>query len=96
MILTLSVAALVGSTAALARGDEKVRWNAPTVQSAQTSSQEALARLHAQEAALLKKLAEVRQAMVKALEQSAKSLRPETPKPGLLSGPGSGFVSAWR
>jgi hypothetical protein len=42
------------------------------VQSAQTSSQQALARLHAQEAALLKKLAEVRQSMAKALEKSGK------------------------
>ena len=72
LILTLSVAALVWSTAALARGDEKVRWNGQTVQSAHTSSQEALAKLHAQEAALLKKLAEVRQSMAKALEKSAK------------------------
>ena len=31
VILTLGVAALVWSTAALARGDEKVRWNAQTV-----------------------------------------------------------------
>jgi hypothetical protein len=72
LILTLSVAALVWSTAAVARGDEKVGWNAPTVQSAQTSSQDALAKLHAQEAALLKKLAEVRQSMAKALEKSGK------------------------
>jgi hypothetical protein len=72
LILTLSVVALVWSTAALARGDEKVRWNAPTVQSAQTPSHEALAKLHAQEAALLKKLAEVRQSMAKALEKSGK------------------------
>jgi len=49
-----------------------VRWNAQTVQSAQTSGQEALARLHAQETALLKKLAEVRQSMAKALEKSGK------------------------
>jgi len=72
VVLTLGVAALVWSTAALARGDEKVRWNAQTVQSAQTSGQEALARLHAQETALLKKLAEVRQSMAKALEKSGK------------------------
>jgi hypothetical protein len=72
LILTLSVVALVWSTAAVARGDEKVRWNAPTVQSAQTSSQDALAKLHAQEAALLKKLAEVRQSMAKAVEKSGK------------------------
>jgi hypothetical protein len=72
VILTLSVAALAWSTAAVARGDERLRWNAPTAQSAQTSSQEALARLHAQEAALLKKLAEVRQSMAKALEKSGK------------------------
>jgi hypothetical protein len=72
VILTLSVAALVWSTAALARGDEKVRWNPQPVQSAQTSSQEALARLRAQEAALLKKLAELHQSMAKALEKSGK------------------------
>ena len=72
VILTLSVAALVWSTAAVARGDEKVRWNPATVQSAPTSTQEALAKLHAQEAAILKKLAEVRQSMAKALEKSGK------------------------
>ena len=72
VILTLGVAASVWSTAALARGDEKVRWNAQTVQSAQISSQEALGRLHAQETALLKKLTDVRLSMTKALEKPRK------------------------
>ena len=70
VIVSLSLVALLFSSAVLARGDEKVRWNAQTVQSAQTSSQEALAKLHAEEAVLLKRLEEIRQSMAKALASS--------------------------
>ena len=70
VIVNIGVAALLYSSAALARRDEAVRWSAQTVQSAQTSkSQEALAKLRAQEAALLKHLAELRQEMAKALDK---------------------------
>ena len=72
VIVTFGVAVLLFSSAVLGRDDEKVRWTAQTAQSAQTSGQAALAKLRADEAALLKKLAEVRESMAKALEKSGK------------------------
>jgi hypothetical protein len=59
VIVTLSIVALVLSTAALARGDEVVRKHY-TVQTATTSqAQEALAKLREQEAAILKQMSEI-------------------------------------
>jgi hypothetical protein len=60
VIVALSVVALVLSTAALARGDEVVRTRY-TAQAANTTSQaeEALAKLRAQEAAILKQMSDI-------------------------------------
>jgi hypothetical protein len=60
VIVALGVVALVLSTAALARGDEVVRTRY-TAQAANTTSQaeEALAKLRAQEAAILKQMSDI-------------------------------------
>ena len=65
VIATLGIAALLLSSAALARGDEVVRTHY-TVQNANTSqAEEALARLREREAAILKQMAEIYKSMAK-------------------------------
>ena len=60
LIVALSLAALLLSSAAVARGDEVVRTRF-TPQAANTTSQaeEALAKLRAQEAAILKQMSDI-------------------------------------
>ena len=59
VIVALSVAALLVSSVALARGDEVVRTKY-TTQAANTSeAQQALAKLRAQEAAILKQMSDI-------------------------------------
>jgi len=71
VIVALSVAALLLSSAALARGDEVVRTKY-TTQAANTSqAQQALAKLRAQEAAILKQMADIYKSMAKG-EKAAK------------------------
>ena len=71
VIVALSVAALLLSSAALARGGEVVRTKY-TTQAANTSqAQQALAKLRAQKAAILKQMADIYKSMAKG-EKAAK------------------------
>ena len=63
VLVILSIAALLLSTAALARGDEIVR-SPHTIQAMDTSqAQGALAKLREQEAAILKQMADIYKSM---------------------------------
>jgi hypothetical protein len=59
----LSIAALMLSTAALARGDEIVRSPHTTQAANSSQTQEALARLREREAAILKQMADIYKSM---------------------------------
>jgi hypothetical protein len=64
VIVTLSIAALMLSSAALARGDEVVRTRYTAQAAANTSkAQEALAKLREREAAILKQMSDIYKSM---------------------------------
>jgi hypothetical protein len=59
VIVTLGITALVLSSVALARDDEVVRIKYTTQAASASQAQQALAKLHAQEAAIQKQIADI-------------------------------------